>query len=224
MTAPQQPMLARRQLRLAALSAIQSIQSSAGILTVDSPGDWNTPPERMPAVLLRNGRERKDSVNKGMPEFNTTAAIEIEARIEAATATAAQDAIEALGYAIENAILLDYNVISMVQQVTSVDTETEITADGRRHLGGIRMVLSFEMFEAFDPTAAPPVATTWPVVPAATVPFTSVGLHADLAGTFDPTGVYTPSADAPPYTPTPAPRTIGPHGRDEGALDITLPQ
>lgn len=55
-------------------------------------------------------------------------------------------------------------------------------------------------------------------------PITSVGIHADLGAPFDPNGTYTPSTDAPPYTPAPAPRTSGPDGRDEGALDITLPQ
>jgi hypothetical protein len=222
MTAPMQPMLARRQLRLAAVGALTPLQTSAQIATLDTPGDWATPPEKLPAVLLRTGRGRKDSINKGMAEFNTTIILEIEARVEAITAQAAQDAIEALAYAIENALYTDYNVIGMVQQVVSVDEEIEITSEGKRHLGGIKMAITFEMVEIFDPTATPPALTTWPVVPPATVSMTSMGIHFDMMGTFDANGTYTPPVDSPPYTPVPAPRTTGPDGRDEAALNLTL--
>ncbi|HQT79768.1 MAG TPA: hypothetical protein PLD10_22215, partial [Rhodopila sp.] len=86
-----EPMLARRQVRLAAVAALQSITG----LTVQSPGDWATPPEKMPAALLRVVSERKDSVVKQMPEFTTTVTLEIQLRTQALTASAAQDAIEA---------------------------------------------------------------------------------------------------------------------------------
>jgi len=222
MAAPMQPMLARRQLRLAVLGAINAVKTSAQIATIDSPGDWNTPPEKLPAVLMRSGRGRRDSLTKGMAEFNTAIVIEIEARVEAATAAAAQDAIEALAYAVENAIFTDYNVIGMVQQVTSVDEEIEITSEGKRHLGGIKMAITFEMVEMFDPGIAPQTQTTWPAVEAAIVTLASAGIHLDLAGTFDATGTYTPPADSPPYTPVAAPRTTGPDGRDEAALSLPL--
>jgi hypothetical protein len=221
MTAPMQPMLARRQLRLAAVGALAPLQTSAVIATLDSPGDWSTPPEKLPAVLLRTGRGRRDSINKGMVEFNSAVILEIEGRIEAASATAAQDAIEALGYMVENALFTDYNVIGMVQQVASVDEEYEITSEGKRHLGGFKMAITFEMVEMFDPMATPPTATTWPAVVPATVQMTSAGIHFDLMGTFDANGTYV-APTAPPYTPVPAPRTTGPDGRDEAALNLTL--
>ncbi len=224
MAAPQQPMLARRQLRLAALDALNAVKTSAQIAVIDSPGDWNTPPEKLPAILLRNGREQKVSITKGMPEFTTTVTLEIEARVDADTAAVAQDCIEALGYLIENTLLCDYSVISMVNQVASVESETEITSDGRRHFGAMKMAVSFEMPEMFDPTEAPVAASAWPQVVHAAVPLTSIGLHADMLGTFSPTGTFTPSADAPAYAATPSPRTAGPDGRDEVALDIQLPQ
>lgn len=222
MTAPMQPMSARRQLRLAVLGALNAMKTSAGIATIDSPGDWTTPPEKLPAVLMRSGRGHRESKMKGMVEFDSSVAIEIEARVEAASASAAQDAIEALSYAIENAILTDYNVIGMVQQVSSIDEEIEITAEGKHHLGGIKMVLSFELFEAFDPTATAPAATTWPAVPAQIVPLTNFTLTGDLINIFDPNGTYVGTLF--PSEVLPAPRTSGPDGRMEGGLDITLPQ
>lgn len=221
MAAPQQPMLARRQLRLAVVAALNAIQTSAQIATIDSPGDWTTPPEKMPAVLVRNAHERKESIQKGMAEFTTTASIEIEARLQAVSSSAAQDEIEALGYLLENAILTNYSVIGMVSQVASVDTQTEISSDGSQHLGGIKMTFSFEMPEMYDPTATPPLLTTWPVVPAQTVPLTNFTLTGDLINIFDPNGIYVGTLF--PNSILPAPRTSGPDGRMEGGLNIALP-
>lgn len=213
MTTPSQPMLARRQLRQAVLASIQGISATPAI-TVESPGDWSTPPAKLPAVLVRVARERKESVAKTMPEFTTTATIEIEARVAASTGESAQDAIENLCYLIENAILTNYDVMGLIQQVASIDSELEISSEGKQHFGGAKMQIAFEMFEAFDPVDIAGVG----------IPLTSIGLHADLVNVYDPNGTYTISLDAPPYTPLPAPRTSGPDGRDEAALDIILPQ
>lgn len=215
-----EPMLARRQVRLAALAALQGI---AG-LTVQSPGDWSTPPSMLPAALLRVVSERKDSVVKQMPEFTTTVTLEVQLRTQALTAATAQDAIEALGYAVEQALFTNYALVGMCQQIGSVDVDVEITAEGGQHIAGVTMKVDCELFEAFDPTAVAPALTPWPVVPPSVEPLTSVGIHLDMDAPFDASGTYTPSPDAPPYTPTPAPRTTGPDGRDEAALDITLPQ
>ena len=221
MPIPSQPMLARRQLRQAVVAAIQVIQASAGIVDIDSPGDWSTAPNRLPAVLVRNGTERKESIQRGMAEFTTTVTVEIEARLNAVSAVAAQDAIEALGYRIENAVLQNYSVIGMVNQVSSIETQTEINADGRQHLAGIMMRLNFEMPEMYDPTAAPPALTAWPVVPAQIVPLTNFTLTGDLLNVFDPSGTYVGSLF--PASVLPAPRSSGPDGRMEGGFDIILP-
>lgn len=200
-----QTILARRQVRLAALAALQGANLGA---TIECPGDWTTPPDILPAILLRTPRDRKESIARSQPDFTTTVTLELEARIEASSAVAAQDAIEALGYNIEQALFTSVGLIALLQQVASVDTETEISSDGRRHLGGIRMTIALELFEAFEP--APGIALT------------SIGIHADMGNPFDPTATYAGSLF--PAAVQPAPRTSGPDGRDEGALDISLPQ
>lgn len=217
---PRQPMLARRQFRQAVVAALQGIPG----LAVDSPGDWNTPPAKLPSALVRVSGDRKESQGPQLPTFTTSVSLDIVLRVQALSAAAAQDSLEALGYTVEQQLLTNYAVIGMLQQVASIETEVEITSEGREHIARASMRVVGELFESFDPTEAAPAPSTWPVVPAATVPLDSIGLHADLTNVFDPSGTYAPSADAPPYTPTPAPRTSGPDGRDEGALDITLPQ
>jgi hypothetical protein len=196
--------LARRQVRLAVGAALSSITGCV----IETPGDWTTPPDTLPAILYRVPRDTKESIVRSQPEFTTTVLIEIEARIEALSASAAQDAIEALGQQIESAIFTNIALIAIIQQFSSVTTETDISSEGRRHLGGIRMNLLCELFEAFEPAHG--------------IPLTEITVHADLAGTYDANGTYTGSLF--PTAVLPAPRTSGPDGRDEGALDIVLPQ
>jgi hypothetical protein len=174
--------------------------------------------------LLRVAAERKDSVVKQMPEFTTSVTLDIGLRVQGATAEVAQDALEALGYQVEQALFTHYGLVGMLQQIGGVDVDVEISSEGREHFGGAHVRVNCELFEAFDPTAVAPALTTWPPVVPATVALQTAGIHLDMDAPFDASGTYTPSPDAPLYTPTPAPRTTGPDGRDEAALDITLPQ
>ena len=213
-------MLARRQLRLAVVAALQAIPG----LNVQSPGDWNTPPSQLPAAIVRVSNDRKDASGSQFPLFSTAISVDILLRVQAITQAAAQDALELLGYQVEKALFTNYAVVGMLSKISSVDTDQEFTAESAAQFGRASIRVVGECTESFDPTEAEPAPSTWPVVPSPAVPLESVGVHADLVNVFDPTGTYTPSPDAPPYTPTPEPRTSGPDGRDEGALDITLPQ
>src|SRR5471032_1844846 len=139
--------LARRHIRLLALAALAG-EVFAGV-TIESPGDWDTPPEDLPAILLRAPDDRKVSLSKGQPSFTTTVSIEIEARVSGTTAESAQDAIEALSFAIETALFSNYDLTGAANLV-ACDTRMEITADGRTHFGAARMILQAELPENFD--------------------------------------------------------------------------
>lgn len=210
-------MLARRQIRLAALAALTGEQFAA--VTIESPGDWNTAPEDLPAILLRAPDDRKESIGKGAPQFTSTCTIEIEARVGELTDTAAQDSIEALCLAIEMALLTNIDLIRIINQVVSVESRTEISSDGKLHFGGARMLFAFEVPEMFDSFGAPGAPPGAPLS-GLPIPLYGLGLHLDAGAPFDATGNY-PDARFPA---APAPRTAGPDGRDEGALNIVLPQ
>lgn len=214
------PMLARRQLRLAVLQALGN--KSLG-LTILSPGDWNVPPEKLPAVQVRCASETKVSQGRqGPPEFTTTVTLEIEGKVQGITDADAQSALEQLGWQIEETLLKDALLTRLVQQFSSITTVSEIKSDGKVHFGGIKTSFSCETFEAFDSTVAPPDDAPWPIQLDDTVALTSIGLHLDTVQPADAGGTYTGTLF--PGAVTPAPRTGGPDGRDEGALDISLPQ
>lgn len=217
-----QPMLARRMLRLAVMAALQPLMTSAGVKTIASPGVWPTPQEKLPAILVNAPTEQKQSIGKGMANFTTSASITVQGQVSKSSPEEALEAIDALAFAVENAVLTDYWVTRTVERFTSVQTDIEVTSDGGPHLAGFRMTLAGDMFESFNPADVMPPGTPWPPAAPAIVPLTSMGIHLDTAGPFDATGTY----PNPPFPDAvqPAPRTTGPDGRDEGALDIQLPQ
>lgn len=206
------PMTARRQVRLAVLAALRGANLGCDI---QSPGDWETPSDRLPAILVRCTSDRKTGVTAGQITFTTTILLEVQAQLEESSAEAAQDKLEAMSHAIECAVVTNHQLLEIVQKFVTIDSTIEVTAEGRRHLGGVMMSFMLEMFEAFDPvyqSPQQPVATD----------LLQVGIHNDMIGSFDKSGTYEPGVF--PEAAMPAPRAAGPDGRDEGALNIILPQ
>jgi hypothetical protein len=162
-------MTARRRVRLAVKAALEAANLGCQI---QSPGDWETPSDQLPSILMRASSDRKTATTAGQTTFTTTVSIEIEARLEANTAERAQDDLEALSHAIECAVLTNYDLTGIVQKFVSVDTVIEITAGGRRHLGGVAMTFLLEVFEVFDPVLQSPIQ---PVA----VPLTEVQINKD---------------------------------------------
>lgn len=204
-------MLARRQLRLAALPALQAL---TGVSVVDCPPVTPTAPKEMPYVGLRCGVERKvGTVTQQLATFNTTVTLEVIGRVAATTKEAAQDAIEVLACQIELAVFGLVPLLTLLQRIAGVTTTTEITAEGSAYQAGVEMSFDCELFELFDPTAINPDA--YPALQ-------TLSVHVDAVRPYDANGIYTTPAF--PASVVPAPRTSGPDGRDEGLLVIDLPQ
>ncbi|MDR5815793.1 hypothetical protein QCE62_19590 [Caballeronia sp. LZ033] len=195
----------RAELRAVLLSILQTIPS----VTVYSPGDWNVPAQKLPAIKMRQAKERKESNGRnGQTSFTTIAAFEIKAELQANSGPAAMLAIETLGAEIEAAIFKSIPLRSRAQNFPFCDTETEVSADGASHIAGLSILLGIEMMETF--------------VPDINTQLLEMDLTADLVNVADPNGTYS----NPPFPDavTPAPRTQGPDGRAEGAVTVQYPQ
>mgnify|MGYP007007267481 FL=1 len=212
------------------------LQDLTGV-TVDSPGDWDTPATSLPNIKLRALGDVKASNGRAMATFTTMAPLQLVARVRAGTAEAAQDAIEALGLQIEDAVLIAPDVIPALQQIEKVTTKQRISADGEHHYGEIEMQIDCETFEQFDPAELAPeslIALQQLVINMDTInPFdagaSSTPVPADVTDDVA-LGLTSQQAveagnypDAPyPDAVQPAPRTSGPDGRIEGELRIDL--
>ena len=198
--------LGRSGLRIAVLAALRA---AAVAPTIQSPGDWSTPPAKLPAVLVRPGGEVKESKGPNGPtKFDSTAAIEIRAIVRGITGESALDAVEALGAVIEDIVFKDYALRRLVQDFRRVDTITEIKSEGKEHFAAISMAVRCTFFEEFDPDV--------------TATLQRMTVTADLTNVADPSGTYVDPLF--PNAATPAPRTSGPDGRAEGGIDVVLPQ
>lgn len=176
---------ARRQIRLAVVAALERAGLSVGDteVRISSPGNWplqaglqpDTVSMSLPAVLVRYGAESKEPKNKGLPEFDTTVAIEVKAIVQGFSAEQVQDDLDALVYQVEEAILTFAPLLGVAQQSGPIESQIEIRGESRETLGAYTAVFSFESFEAFDITApAPQSAATWPGVPSPIAPLTQI--------------------------------------------------
>jgi hypothetical protein len=199
--------LARRLLRETAKGVIEAI---TGII-VESPGDWETAPARLPNIKLRAPNDLKRSGARTLPQFTSVVTLELLLTVQGDTAEAAQDEIESLGQQVEACFFSAQPLVQLCQQFPTVTTAIDISSDGKRHAGRATMRIDCEVFEAFDPTEINPA--DYPALQ-------RLDVHVDTAAPFDATGTY--PSPAFPASVTAAPRTSGPDGRDEGTLHIDL--
>jgi len=204
-------------LRDAAVSALKG-RTAAG-QHVYSPRDWPTTHSTYPVVLVRTPEEFATSKGRfGVPEFDNTITLAIAGRVEATTEAAADTAARSLAKQIKAAILQNGQFLysQEVQQVASFTSKIEVTAEGKLHIGDVMISFSVEVFQVYEPIYDADGAEMAPAL-------TRIDIHADMAAPFDANGAY-PAPTTPPYTPDAPPRTSGPDGRDEAALQIILPQ
>jgi len=204
-------MLHRSLLRDIAADVLRRAQTIAEE-RVYTPRDWPTV-RCYPCVLVDCLADHKESIGQEPPAFTATATLDINARIEKDNAVAAREACERLCDEMECALLTCTALLKQIQQVRTIDTTMEFDATGRVHIADLRMSLELEYFIAFNPFADTP-----PALQPVAVPLERIGIHADLIAPADPSGTYPDPAF--PASVTPAPRTCGPDGRDEGTLDI----
>lgn len=221
------PILFRRQMRIAVISALHKadLWLDDDPVSIDSPGNWNiqqtSDDGAFPCIFVRTSTEGKSSVMRaGIPEFDTAISIEVMCAVISTTAEKAQDDIEQLWYRVENVLLTDYSIIGSVQNVQSVDSRLEIVSSGNKHIAAMSASFVYEGFEVFDSQAVEPPITNFPIKSPPTVPLNNVHLHLDLVNVADPSGEYPDSKF--PNSVTPTPRTHGPDGRDEAYVNISL--
>lgn len=171
--------------------------------------DWPVTSKEMPGLLVYGGKESGVSRGPmGFPAFHTVTFMTIDFRVEGKEGQDADDVgdvLSSLWWQVKAAILSDDAIQRNVEQIAEFRCdEPEFSAGTKRHVGTMRADFAFAYPEDFEPVI--------------TDSLDIVNAHADMAGTFDPTGIYVDPAF--PDAVTPAPRTSGPDGRDEGRVFV----
>lgn len=177
---------------------------------VVTPRDWHLWDSLYPVIELRSLREAKESLGRAMPpEFTTTAIVSVNATVQKKTPESALLALDLIERQIKQAVLASQPILARIQQFSRVTSEQDVNADGEQHLGTVQVDFYMEFYEEFDP-----------MLDVILSDLETVNIHVDSTNIIDTTGTY----DNPPFPAavTPAPRTIGPDGRDEGTLNLNL--
>ena len=201
-----------------AVAALVSANTRAGD-SVYTPRSWPTWHQQYPVIIVRTPTVvRASTGHQGPPSFNSVITLAVAGRLEADSEADADELARELGEQIETALLRNSQFMydSDIQQFASSSFTLKVDASGKRWIGEAQIALGCEVFETFEPT----VDAGGDVFPPRFM-LDGMNVHADLVNVFDPSGTYS-APTAPPYTPTAAPRTSGPDGRDEGAVQIDL--
>jgi hypothetical protein len=119
--------------------------------------DLPTRPDQFPMLMLQVPAEKKISLNKGVPTFNTTVKLEIVGRVVGTSPGQVSAVIRQFKKQIESALLCDPNFVEPIQQFTVIGTQMIVSADGKQHNGEIAMSLEIEIFQIYEPNASTPL-------------------------------------------------------------------
>lgn len=195
-------------LRQKVIAAIKVAGTLAGN-RVYSPEDWPLTAAKIPAIMVSAGRDSKTSRGPfGPPSFDTISTILVDYTVMGNGQALALAASQTIAAQIQLAVLANSDLIASVTQFPAVDsTAPTVTAEGREHFGSGQVSFQMSYIEDFIPDDA-------------SVPLTEMDVHIDLERPFDASGTYAGSLF--PDSVTSAPRSSGPDGRDEAALQINL--
>jgi hypothetical protein len=111
------------------------------------------------AVMVSTPNERKESLNRGVPEFNVTVVLLITARV-AKGPVPDEDlskSLRQLKREIENALLGSFTFMQPIQQFKSIETMQTIDTEGQQPYGELKMAFEAEIFQIYEPNVSTPL-------------------------------------------------------------------
>jgi len=174
--------LLRSQWRSLVVAQLVAADTLAGS-RVFAARDWPTDPAVLfPIILVQVPHERKESLGRQAPEFNTVVDLVVVGRIETGNVNDAETAIETLCEQIELAILANPAIVSAqpFQQFTYVETNTGFNSEGKRHIGEVAMTFGCELYQWYNP----PLITQLSTITTTIEPFGTLGQTLEIQNIF----------------------------------------
>ena len=160
--------ISRKGLQLLAQQVLIAAQTLAGA-NVFEPRAWPSRPEDLPMLLLQTPGDRKVSMFPGQPVFTTTITLVVVGRVASLNEIDANQALDTLAGQIEDALLVSPQIAAAVQQFSTIETKTVVSADGKYFIGEIGMTLEIVVYQAFGPSGDPLTNVTGTIHPDGTI-------------------------------------------------------
>lgn len=120
--------------------------------------DWPTDPKLFPMMLVHVPHERKQSLGRGIFQFNTSMTLVVVARVVDISAAAnVESALRLLQTEIESALLGTLSFGRPIQQFLSIETRLAVTSEGKNFIGEIGMTLEAEVYQVYGPNDSVPL-------------------------------------------------------------------
>lgn len=149
----------RDTLRALAVQTLIAANTNAGS-RVHDPKDWPDEASELagaPTLMVITPTERKESLARGVPQFDTTITLVVLVRVSADTDAASQVALDRLCDQVERAILCTPAMIAPIQQFVFVETSQVITVMGSAPVGEATVMFGCEVYQIYEPDAGAPL-------------------------------------------------------------------
>ena len=113
--------------------------------------------EELPVIFVAVPSENASSNGRHAPDFTRVVQLELLARVTAQNHATVQALLDRIAEDIEMSIMCSHDIMSMVQQVASIQTEQQISAEAADVIGAVRMTFGMEYTQEYPVTELGPL-------------------------------------------------------------------
>lgn len=148
--------ISRKQLQTLAIETLIGANTAA-YERVTEPMPWPTKPEMFPLLLVQTPVERKSSLGRGIPQFNTVITLVVVGRVMGESPEQINADLDELSGQVEEALLCTNAFVNNLQQFITVETQSVVTSDSKYHIGEFGLKMECEVYQAFGPGGGVPL-------------------------------------------------------------------
>jgi hypothetical protein len=139
--------LYRNQLRDKVAGLLQRTTEARDNVLTCTP--YPTEVRELPVIFVTAPLESAASNGRHTPDFTRVVRLEVLGRVTAQNPNTVQALLDRIAEDIEMSIMCSHDIMSMVQQVTSIETEQQISADAADYVGAVRLTFGMEYTQEY---------------------------------------------------------------------------
>ena len=117
--------------------------------------DYPLTPDKLPAIFVTVPSELAQSNGRGTPDYMRTVDLEVTAKVSGGNPQVVQGQLDRIAEQIEMSVMCSADIMSMVQQVSRIDTEQQMKADSADYLGAVRLTFGMEYTQEYPISGVP---------------------------------------------------------------------